>query len=127
MKGSSIDECVAKAEQFIKKKGICLLLFDVQYSRYVQDRQKLQEELMTMIKDINSRFDKYFPENYLATPTRLEKGFEVLLGDGAGAGISSAEVILQIVKYQQENYPHIPLYWDVARDGFDTENTEIIR
>jgi hypothetical protein len=80
-----------------------------------------------MMKDLNLKFESYFPKNSLATPTRLEKGFEVLLGDGTWAGINSADVIPDIVKYQLQNYPHIPLYWDIARDGFDDDNLEIVR
>ncbi len=126
MKGSSIEDCVKEAEKIISKYGICLLLFDVKNSKGFDNGQRLQKQLESMIKDLNEKFSKYFPETDIATYVRKERGFMVLLGDGSWAGIDSSEAIKKIVEYQKENYPDIPLYWDVAKDGFD-ERTKIVR
>jgi hypothetical protein len=127
MKGMPIEECVNRAEKFISKNKICLLLFDVKNSGGFADKQKLFYDLFEMEKDFNKRFDKYLPENKLANPSRKEKGFSFALGDGSWAGINSKEAVKEIIDYQRENYPDIPLYWSIAKDRFDEEGIEIVR
>lgn len=126
-KGKSIEECVKKAKKYIQKKGICLFLFDVKDSRKACNRNELNNLLIKMMEDLNFKFEEYFPENYLATYTRKEKGFEILLGDGSWAGINNAEIIPKIIDYQKIEYPDIPLYWGVAKNGWDTEGTKIVK
>lgn len=130
-KGLSIEECVDKAREYITDQGICLLLFDVKGSRKVKDRNNLQNRLKIMIQDLNFRFSDYFPENSLASPilgaSTNEKGFQVLLGDGSWAGINHADIIPEICDYQKTNYPDIPVYWGVAKDGFDDENMGLVK
>jgi len=126
-KGLSLEECVEKARKFIFKYGSYLLLFDVKNSRKFEDRQKLNGDLVKMMKDLNEKFGEYLPENNLAVPSRKEKGFEVLLGDGSRAGINSPAIAEEIINYQKREYPEIPLYWEIAKDGYDEEGTKIVR
>jgi len=126
-KGLSIEECVDKAREYITDQGICLLLFDVKGSRKVKDQNNLQNRLEIMMQDLNSKFSDYFPENSLAAPTRIEKGFQVLLGDGSWAGINHTDIIPEIYDYQKTNYPDIPVYWGVAKDGFDKEGVSVVK
>ena len=125
-KGISIEKCLAKANKYISENGICLFLFDVQDSAKFKDRQALQTQLFDLINELNINFDKYFPENNLATETRLERGFFNLLGDGSWVAINNSEVIPMIVDYIQNSYPHISLYYDVAKDGYD-EAVKIVK
>ena len=118
-KGKTIEVCVSKANKYILENGMCLFIFDVQGSKKYIDRQELQTQLINIIKELNLEFDKYFPENNLATMSRQEKGFFNLLGDGSWAAINDSEVISMITKYLQDNYPNIQFYFDVARDGYD--------
>lgn len=117
-KGLTVSECVKKARKYIKEYGICLLWFDVRGSRRLDLRQ-LRRRLEAMIKDLNSKFADYFPENDLAVINRSEKGFPgIILGDLSYVGINDAEIIPEIVKYQKEKYPDISFWWGVAKDGY---------
>jgi len=118
-KGMSIEDCVDKAKKYISENGLCLFMFDVQGSKKFEDRQELQTQLLNLLKELNSKFEKYFPENNLAVQSRQEKGFFNLLGDGTWAGINDSEVIPMIQEYIQTNYPNISFYYGVARDGYD--------
>ena len=125
-KGMSLVECVKYADEFISENGECLLLFDVNGFRKM-NIPECYVEMERMMKDFNDRFSEYFPENRLATPTRKEKGFEILVGDSSWAGINSSEVIPKIIEYQRRIYSNIPLYWGVAKDGFDNERLKLVR
>ena len=117
-KGLTIEECVKKAEKFIESQGVCLLLYDIKGSRnfeineFIQKRAEIQESL-------NNKFSKYMPKNDLDFRGIFKKGFQLQRGDAAVAGINSAEIIPEIVKYQKEMFPDVQLYWSVAKDGFD--------
>ena len=126
-KGMSIDECVELADNFIRNQGMCLLCFDVKNSRGFKDSKELVKRLNHMMNDINQNFANYFPEQCLANYVRVEKGFQTLLGDGSWAGINSSEIIPKIIEYQKNKYSNIPLYWGVARDGFDCERIKLLR
>lgn len=126
-KGMSIDECVKNAETFIQNNGICLLLFDVKGSSNYDNPTDLINRLYDMMKDLNKKFGKYFPEHKLAVSFRKEKGFKFLLGDASWTGINSADVIPEIISYQKNKYPDIDLYWGVAIDGYDEERTKIAK
>lgn len=126
MKGMSVDKCVEKAQGLIKKNGVCLLLFDVENSGKVKNRRRLNEILERMMADLNYKFYDYMPKHELATYQRREKGFQILLGDASWAGINSSEIIPEIIKYQREKYPQIPLHWGVAENGYD-EATRIVK
>ncbi len=95
------------------------MVFDVRESGKFPDLHKLHIQLENMTKALNRKFSKYFPENDLSVKGRFEKGFSPLhLGDCSWAGINNAEIVLEIIKYQQEKYPSIPLWWIVAKDGY---------
>lgn len=126
-KGMSVDECIQNVENFIGSRGACLLLFDVRGSRNFENPKNLVDILSQMMKDINQKFGKYFPEHELAAYSRKEKGFQFLLGDGSWTGINSANIIGEIVDYQMKNYPNIHLYWGVAKDGYDDERIKIVK
>ena len=117
-KGLTIEECVRRAKKFIDSQGVCLLLYDIKESRnfevneFVQKRREMQESL-------NNKFSKYMPKNDLDFMGIFKKGFQIYRGDAAVAGINSAEIIPEIVKYQKEMFPDVQLYWSVAKDGFD--------
>ena len=129
MREDSIDDVVNIAEEMIARNGICLLLFDVIGSQRLSSERRylLQKELREMMDDLNSNFDSYMPEHDIAVYGRKEKGFTHLIGDGSWAGISEASVIPKIIGYQHERYPEIPLRWGVAEDGYDRENTRIVK
>ncbi len=118
-KGLSIEECVRRAQKYITKQGACLLLFDVKgfsdMSIYLRTKR-----FNKMVRDLNKTFSDYLPINSLAILTP-EKGFRVGRGDSGLAGICSAEIIPKIVEYQKAKYPELPLYWSVAKDGWDDE------
>jgi len=122
----SVDECVQNAEVFIQSQGTCLLLFDVKGSKDF-NTNNLMSKLSFMMKDLNQRFEEYFPEHELAAYSRKEKGFQFLLGDGSWTGINSAEIIPEVIRYQRKKYSDIPLYWGVARDGYDRDGMKIIQ
>jgi hypothetical protein len=126
-KGMSLDLCVKLAEDYIAHQGMCLLLFDVKESRKFEHPAKLMQRLSSMMEDLNQKFEPYFPEHNLAACSRKEKGFQFLLGDGSWTAINSASIIPKIINYQSKNYPNIPLYWAVAKDGYDRERTKIVR
>jgi len=127
VKGMSVDRCVRNAKDFIKNQGACLLLFDVKKSESFKNSSELVNSLLSMMEDINQEFGGFFPENNLAVYSRKEKGFQFLLGDGSWAGINRPDIIPRVIEYQKNKYPDIPLYWSVARDGYDKENVKIVK
>lgn len=126
-KSITLDECIKKADEYIKSSGSCLFLFDVKDSKKYPNRQELQDQLKTLTTELNSEFNEYFPENDLMVKNRLEKGFAGLLGDGSWAGINSIEAITQIVNYIHQKLPSVQFYFDVARNGFDSPNLKILK
>ena len=114
----TLEECVSEASRLISKNGVCLLSFDVVDSRNSPDRAQLQLDLFDLAADLNKEFEEYLPENDLAIYTVMEKGFKSFLGDQSWAGISSTEIIPEIIEYQKQHYPHILLYWEVVEDGY---------
>ena len=130
-KGLTIDECVKRAEKFIASQGICLLLYDIKGSRKMYNRENIKgslnltaeefaQKIEYMKEILNTKFSEYMPENNLRIGGgKLEKGFQIYRGDSAVAGINSAEIIPEIVNYQKQMFPDIPLYWSVAKDLFD--------
>jgi hypothetical protein len=121
-KGLTVEECIKKARKYIKKYGVCLLWFDVVRSRDFPDATKLVQRLKAAMKSLNYKFGKHFPKNNLAVMFRAEKGFQVLHGDCSWVGIDNAEIIPEIIRYQKEKYPDIPLWWGVAKDGYKDED-----
>lgn len=126
-KGVTVDECIKKADKFIKSKGICLFLFDVKDSRKYSNREELRNQLLSLRTELNSEFGDYFPENDLAVKYRMEKGFTYFYGDGSWVGINNSEAIIKITNYINQKMPSTKLYFDVARDGYDSPNIEIIK
>ncbi|MDD5012517.1 MAG: hypothetical protein PHQ66_02640 [Candidatus Nanoarchaeia archaeon] len=115
----SLEECVEKARKFVFEYGSCLLFFDVKGSRNFKDRQKLNDDLLIMMEDLNGKFSESFQKNNLAVQSKREKGFATLLGDGSWAGITSPAIVEEIINYQKREYPEIQLYWGVAKDGME--------
>ncbi len=107
-KGLTIEECVRRAEKFIGSQSVCLLLYDIKGSRNFEVNEFIQKS-------------KYMPKNDLDFRGIFKKGFQIYRGDGAVAGINSAEIIPEIVNYQKKMFPDVQLYWSVAKDGFDKE------
>jgi len=126
-KGVTIDECIKKADKYIRAKGLCLFLFDVKDSKKYLDRQELQHQLVSLAADLNSEFNEYFPENDLMVINQKEKGFINFLGDASWAAINSSEVITKIANFMSEKMPSIKFHFDVARDGFDSPNLKIAK
>ncbi len=122
-KGLTVGRCVNRARRYISKYGVCLLWFDVVGSTKFPERQKLYYRMKAMMRDLNSKFSDYFPKNDLDIIGKIEKGFEILWrGDESCAGINDAEIIREIIKYQKEKYPDMPLYWGVAKDGYEKKD-----
>jgi hypothetical protein len=122
-----IKRYIKKADKIISEQGLCLLLFDVMESKNFKNSYKLQEKLKYMCQDFNQKFKTYFPKNNLGALKREERGFQSLLGDSSWAGINSSAVIPDIIKYQNEKYPNIPLYWGIAKDGYDEGGIKIAK
>ena len=120
-KGLTLRRCINRARKFIDQNGLCLLVFDVKSSRSYNPEvfiNKLEE----LRDDLNSNFSHYMPENQLRSPhVPKESGFILILGDMGVAGINSVDAVSEIRKYHEENYPDFPVYWSVARDGYDRE------
>lgn len=126
-KGMSIEACIKIANKLIEQNGLCLFLMDVKKSKQFSNRQELNTQLESLIQDLNTKFDEYFPENNLATPTRTEKGFPFLFGDGAWTAINDSEVIPKIIDYSSNNYPELNFYYNVAEDGYDENGTRTVK
>ncbi|MDD4106470.1 MAG: hypothetical protein PHX84_00805 [Candidatus Shapirobacteria bacterium] len=126
-KGVSIEECIKKADKYIKNNGSCLFLFDVKGSRIHPNRQQLQEQLIDLMANLNSEFEQYLPENNLMISPRFEKGFSSILGDASWAGINNSEVIVKIVDFIHQKMPTVEFHFDVAQHGFDSPNLKIIK
>jgi len=127
-KGVTVDECIKKANKFIKSSGSCLFLFDVKDSRIkYPNRQEFLNQLVDLTTGLNSEFEQYLPENNLMVSTRREKGFNHLYGDASWAGINNSKVIIKIVDYIYQKMPLTQFYFDIARDGFDSPNLKIAK
>lgn len=126
-KGSSVEDCLTKANEFISKNGLCLFLFDVKGSKKYKNHQMFQEELLSLITSLNLEFEQYFPENNLMVATRTEQGFSHLFGDGSWAAINHPEAVERIIEYIHQKMPLTEFYFDVAQDGFDSSNINILK
>lgn len=126
-KGMGVEECMRRAEEFIGQNGACLFLMDIAGSRHHPDQAKLFEDYERLLAELNAEFDEYLPVNDLAIPSQSTKGFDILIGDGAGGGINSSEVIPQIIGFADDNYPDLALRYGVAADGFDQEGVRLIK
>ena len=126
-KGISVEACIKRANELIEQNGLCLFLMDTKGSRQLANRQNLNEQLESLIEELNTEFGNYFPENNLATSTRTEKGFPFLFGDGAWAAINNSEVIPKIIDYSTNNYPELDFYYNVAEDGYDNYGTRTVK
>ena len=100
---------------------------DTKRSRQFSNRQELNKQLKSLIQELNTEFDNYFPENSLATSTRIEKGFPFLFGDGAWAAINNSEVIPKIIDYSSNNYPELDFYYNIAKDGYDDSGIKTVK
>lgn len=126
-KGVSVEECIRKADKFIKSNGSCLFLFDVKDSKIHPNRQQLQEQLIELMATLNSEFEHYLPKNNLMVSDIPEKGFSKLLGDASWAEINNSEAIVKIVDFIHQKMPSVEFHFDVAQHGFDTPNLKIIK
>ncbi len=126
-KGMDVAECVEHAEHYLEDAAACLLLFDVKDSRNAENRQQLHQDLQGLLDDLNQEFAAYLPNHNLVAPLREESGFNIIYGDGGAAGINEAEIIPEIVAYQEEHYEHVPLYWGVAKDWTDPVFDELLK
>ena len=126
-KGITIDECIKKADKYIKSYGSCLLLFDVKDSKKYPNRRELRDQLISLTTELNFEFKDYFPENDWAVKCRMEKGFTYLYGDGSWAGINNSEAIIKITNYINQKMPSTKFNFDVARDGYDSPDLKIIK
>lgn len=125
-KGLSINDCVKKADKYIKKNGVCLLLLDVKGSSKYKNPDELTANMMKMVKELNAKFEQYLPENYLTARYREKNGFSITHGDAIWAEINNSEVIMETKKYLDENYSQIAFYWGIAKDGWDKEGLSVI-
>lgn len=124
-KRHTIGECLQKAEKYISEKGICLFIFDVKDSKKSKDRKRLQERLFSMRDDLNKNFAEYLPENRLLKGIIKSKGFEIVAGDAACAGINSSYSVDEIIKYLTRNYKDIELNFGIARDCYDKQGMSV--
>ena len=123
----TIDQCVARAEAYIQQNGACLMLMDVIGSRQFMDDERRNQDFVAMIHQLNQQFDEYLPENNLTAIDRTEKGFHIIMGDAVTGGISDSRVIPAVAEFAETNYPHIPLRYGIAKDGYDNEGIALIK
>jgi hypothetical protein len=119
-KGLSLDACIRRAEKYIAEQGLCVLAMDVKNSgEYLKKEGYVYtDKLRNMVRDLNHAFVGYLPVNSIITGAE-EKGFKIVRGDQIIGAINSAEAVKKIHDYQIEHYPKMPLYWTVAKDGWD--------
>lgn len=123
----SIPECVARADELIEKNGICLMLMDIIGSREFFYDPQFRRDFSVLTSDLSYLFEEYLPEHNLVVAGRLEKGFNIILGDGVTAGINSSAVIPLAAEYAETFYPHIPFRYGVAEDGWDKQNIALLK
>jgi hypothetical protein len=119
-KGLSLEECIKRADKYIAEQGLCVLAMDVKNSgKYLrEDANAYTDKLRGMVRDLNHAFALYLPTNKIVNGAE-EKGFKIVRGDQVIGAIDSVEAIRKIHDYQVEHYPELPLYWGVAKDGWD--------
>ena len=123
----TLEECVLRADEFIRLNGACLLLMDIIESRFHPNQRKLFADYQQLLTDLNVEFGEFLPYNTLTALDRPEKGFNRILGDGATAGINDVSVIEQVMRYAGEHPTAIPLRFAVAEDGYDEEGIQLIK
>lgn len=124
-----LDYLLEKASNFIDEcpEKQCLLLFDLVGSKQYDSRSELQQDLKAMTSYFNSKFAECFPTSNIGNLVDYQKGFQYILGDGSWAVINDPTTAKNIIEYHDGRFPHIPVRWNVARDGFDNDNIEIVR
>ena len=126
-KGMTLEECTDRANRFIGRNGICLLLLDVQNASqyyYTSTMHQFYENFQQLLAGLNTNFAEYMPPNDLLAYGQEYAGFRTVIGDSAGAGINSSEVIPDIMAYTNDI---LPCYFAVGEDGFDREATKLVK
>lgn len=117
------DECISRAQRYISEAGMCLLIMDIVHSRSYPQRDSKHNpisRLMELAEELNSRFADHLPENSLTVgESRIDRGFQVQLGDAMWGAIDSAAIIPEIFALIDDRYADLELHYGVARDGWD--------
>ena len=103
------------------------MLMDMINSRDILNSPSHIDDFYELISDLNTILDEYLPENDLTAPGRIEKGFNIILGDGVTAGIDDSQAIVLAAEYVEEFYPQLPFRYGIAEDGFDKDNVRLIK
>jgi hypothetical protein len=128
-KGLSHEELIQTAQAILQSADVCLLVCDIVKSRSHEGFPSLLEQQQYFIgalKDVAERFGASLPVNTLRNGVETDRGFVVIAGDAATAGIGDASVIPQILAHLDQHYPKLKLRWSIARDGWDREGMRII-
>jgi len=117
----SVEEATNHAREIIAESGVCLFLVDgVNFSkRPSEERARLYDQLFKFCQRANELFADVMPVNDLALSGRFERGFQSGLGDARWAGIDDAAVVKKLVTLKEDEFPGLPLYYGVAKDGWD--------
>jgi hypothetical protein len=117
----SLDECVKNSAGIISRRGLCILAYDVIGSEdicKVLGCKKFSRKFYSMNSDLNNQFKKYLVNSQFDS-VGLRNRFEIYRGDMASACVNSSDGVRQIIFYQSQTYPDLPLRWVVAENYWD--------
>jgi hypothetical protein len=128
MKGSSLEQCVEKSEKYIKKTGVCVLVYDLKgSSNYSSEKwHHMLSRLNILRNDLNNTFKDRIPNDPFGEDPH-GYGFQPMRGDSGCAPINSAEAVREIINYVSANYKDIPLWWEVAKDYWDRKGMRMLK
>jgi|TARA_B100002003_G_C14135459_1_gene546051 hypothetical protein len=126
MKGSTLEQCVEKAEKYISQNGVCVLVYDVKNSSSKDDLQSIYITLDKINEDLNVRFAKFIPNEPFGYDCQGH-GFQSYMGDSAFSAVNSTSGIKEIIEYTHQSYPDIEFHWEIAKDYWDKKAIRMLK
>ena len=123
----SIPECIARADELIEKNSMCLMLMDIIGSKKFYNDSQFRRDFFVLTSDLSYLFEEYLPEHNLVVTDKVERGFNIILGDDVIAAINDSAVIPLVAEYTETFYPRITFRYGIAKDGWDRKNIALLR
>jgi hypothetical protein len=123
-----VDGCVQKAEELIKKNGVCLFLFDMRGSRDYpnEKRRELQVQFIDLRDELQTKFGEYFPRHNLSGWLLGETQGVQIIGDGASVGIDNSQIIPEMVNLINQRVL-TSFRFNIAEDCYDEKNMKTVK
>lgn len=124
----TLEQSVERATDLIAEHGQCLFIVDLVHSSKLPEAERLEQ--FALLSNFRARATELFaasmPENTLAVPNRIEKGFSEGLGDASWAAIDDPSLVEKLMELKDREFPKLKLHYGIAADAW-SPGIELIR